>query len=620
MSGGTNGKGRHVRREREEPNMKLSKIVIRNLRGISELSLNTFDYTTLIGPNNSGKSTIIRAIEILLNQEKPEISEWKQNAGNTPIEIEGIFDHIEQWERDVSGVSGLICDSKIQLKAIATQEEGKVSLAYQAFIRPVNITGFADQWPQVSDEVKQIAAQISIDTGTKWKTAANKERVRERIITTRPDLVTHGQAAWTDENISIAPALKQAIPQAIIVHAVKDATEDSKPGSKTPFGILLSKKILPAIQATAEYQGFQNAITALSNKIRATGDQQIPEINRIAEEISSAIAKVFNARVVIKMDPPEVEKFLGSNTGINLHDGIETPIHLQGHGVQRALIFALIEVLAKQDLNNTGRQRSTIILFEEPELYLHPHLMRKLKAALKSISTRDYWQVCVSTHSPFFVEIAETPKSLVIMQKTANQITKKQLDIDPFEIDANTRNEREVLRATLDFHPTVAEVFFASNVVLVEGDTEVAVFRHSDGIHNFFNIPPQNVNDTSVVSCGGKWTIPALANVLSHFGIQFRIIHDCDKKGRTDEEIARAPGFDPFKANIRIATLAGPQRVKVVQDTFEDLLWATPQDYDKKDKPFQAWQRIREIVRDNNPAGHQALKDVFQFAFGVHPQ
>ena len=103
------------------------------------------------------------------------------------------------------------------------------------------------------------------------------------------------------------------------------------------------------------------------------------------------------------MSTPDTNKFVGSNTTLLMDDGTETTIGRQGHGAQRSLIFALIEVLADRSssLEQQEYMNWTILLFEEPELYLHPHLMIRLKNALKSISEKENWQVIISTHSPF---------------------------------------------------------------------------------------------------------------------------------------------------------------------------------------------------------------------------
>ncbi|MEI8703655.1 ATP-dependent endonuclease [Pseudoalteromonas sp. B62] len=127
---------------------------------------------------------------------------------------------------------------------------------------------------------------------------------------------------------------------------------------------------------------------------------------------------------------------------------------------------------------------------------------------------------------------------------------------DPFAVAANGAQERQALRATLDFHPTVCEAFFASCVVLVEGDSEVAVFKRAYEILEAFEMESSNVENTTIVSCGGKWTIPAIARLLANFEVPFRIVHDMDKKDRTEEELQELTGIDPYRANAKIDSAA----------------------------------------------------------------
>jgi len=83
--------------------MKLTKLKIQNFRGIEELEIDVHDFLTLIGSNNSGKSSVIRAIEIFLEQLKPEPDEFRKNVA-FPITIEGTFEDIQAWERNKPGV------------------------------------------------------------------------------------------------------------------------------------------------------------------------------------------------------------------------------------------------------------------------------------------------------------------------------------------------------------------------------------------------------------------------------------------------------------------------------------------------------------------------------------
>ena len=175
--------------------MKLVEMTIRNLRAIESLELCLSDFTSLIGPNNTGKTTVLRAIEILLNQEKPDVTEWRHGHEGDPIEIVGRFTDIQDWERDTPGVSGLLHNGEIQLRATATQDDESVSLDYDAYTRPALVDGWSSKWSELSDEIKAVAGKLGID-GRAWRTGANQERVRETLSSAHPDLVEYGDPEW----------------------------------------------------------------------------------------------------------------------------------------------------------------------------------------------------------------------------------------------------------------------------------------------------------------------------------------------------------------------------------------------------------------------------------------
>lgn len=613
--------------------MRLTYIKIQNFRSIECCEINLRDYTSLIGPNNSGKSTVLRAIEMFLNQSKPEIDDWRKDKNITvtdPVVIEGLFEEIQNWERDTPGVAGIVYNGKIRLRQISTQVEDekkniKIESKFEAFLKEETIQGWSDKWAELSENLKEIARACDVNNGTDWRNVGKRERVKQEIRLSYSQLIQYGDENWTDKGISIDAALKQAIPQAIIVPAVRDASDDTKPNASSSFGTLMKQVIIPAIEASDEYEGLRKAVNALSDKIRGKDDQQLEIIRTITDELSKRMSSIIETRVLVNLDPPDTNKFLGTSTTVRIDDGIETPIHLQGHGVQRSLIFALIELIAKREaavIDSNGkpsRQKATVLLFEEPELYMHPHLMRRLKHALIGISKSDNWQVIITTHSPFLLDVANDPLSLVIFQRSGSRENRiSQLKTDPFIKDDESRDDRMALRASLDFHPTVAEAFFAERVVLVEGDTELAVFRHSDKLLSLTNIDKRKCDNTSVVSCGGKWTIPSMAKLLSDFGIPFRVIHDLDRKGKSNDELEKLPPIHPYRANERIRQASNGAEIHIVEDTFEHILWNPTEcaEMSTSIKPYRAWKRTEELCDGKENLDHvPMLRDILQFVF-----
>jgi predicted ATP-dependent endonuclease of OLD family len=603
--------------------MKLKSIKVKNIRCIEDTTINIRDFTSFIGPNNCGKSSVLRAIEIFLNQQSPSIEEWRKGHKDKEMIVEGEFSDLQEWEKATPGVAGVVYADKIRLRVrfFIEAETEKIKKVYEAFKPEEIITGWSDKWATLDAAIQAIAAELGIINATTWKPAAKQELVRQRIRETKPELITQSEPKWSSDNISIDAALQQAIPQAQIIPAVRSASEDGKPGAKTSFGLILSKIILPAVQTSQEYLSLMAAVENLQTKLAAEGEQQIKKVGEVTKLISERLSSTIDAKVLLTMETPNAEKFIGANTGIALDDGTKTSIELQGNGLQRALIFALMEVLAAQnaqitdDANVLLHSRSTIILFEEPELFLHPHIMRRLKAALHAISMKLDWQVIVTTHSPFLIDIGSDPLSLAVFKRenSTSPPTVSQLQSDPFGQDAESMRDREALRAVLDFHPTVCEAFFAKRTVLVEGDSEMALLVHQPELYTKAEIDLAKRSLCTVVSCGGKWTIAPIANLLKQFGIPFRIIHDQDKKDRKDIELAEAIPIDPYKANARIAQFAEPANICVINDTLEDLFW-DERPKSSGDKPYRIWKRVKEIVENADPLKAE-IKALIQFAF-----
>lgn len=249
--------------------MNLSSLSIKNLRGIDHLKIKMYDFNSFIGKNNTGKSTIIRAIDLFLSLVKPTLEEWRRGHEEESIEIEGEFDRIEDWEKHKPGVSGLVnYEDKIKLLYRATQEGGKVDVKFFYWTRDVVIPGWSETWSDLSEEIKSIARNMEITNQAKWKTKANQNDVRRAFIEQFGDQIEYGEEKWSDESISIPAGLKQAIPQIALIPAMRSAEDEAKTTATSSFGILLKKLIVPAIEQSAEFQSVVMAVDQLSIKLR----------------------------------------------------------------------------------------------------------------------------------------------------------------------------------------------------------------------------------------------------------------------------------------------------------------------------------------------------------------
>lgn len=117
--------------------MKLVRIDIQNFRGISSASINLENFTTLIGSNNIGKSTILKAIKILVDTTNPTSEDWPfRTPSDEEMIITGVFSDIQDSEKNKPAISNLIHDGKLSIRVRAKwdHDNGSIGLpCYEAF-------------------------------------------------------------------------------------------------------------------------------------------------------------------------------------------------------------------------------------------------------------------------------------------------------------------------------------------------------------------------------------------------------------------------------------------------------------------------------------------------------
>jgi len=122
-------------------------------------------------------------------------------------------------------------------------------------------------------------------------------------------------------------------------------------------------------------------------------NNQLADLERSIEEE----LRTWGIKVNIEVTLPELERLFELGTDVHLNDGVKTTADRKGHGLQRALMFALLRAWAKslreekisrdQEVPAPRKQSDSVIFaVEEPELFLHPHAQRKLATTLREIA------------------------------------------------------------------------------------------------------------------------------------------------------------------------------------------------------------------------------------------
>ena len=203
-----------------------------------------------------------------------------------------------------------------------------------------------------------------------------------------------------------------------------------------------------------------------------------------------------------------------------------------------------------------------LLIIEEPELMLTPHQQRHLYAILRRYAERN--QVIYSTRSPALLDAAHY-NEIVRLDRTSAGMTVRRATHELLD-------EEQRLRLTAEFDHERNEMFFATAVVLVEGQTERLSFPQ---LFRRLGHDPDALG-ISIVEVGGKGNLILIARVLAELRIPHVIVHDGDR------------GEGSQRENELIRESVGGAPVIVLEPNFEAVAGIRSHE----DKVLNAWRRF----------------------------
>jgi putative ATP-dependent endonuclease of the OLD family len=539
--------------------MKLQKLIIKNFRGLKGEN-NIIDFSSsniifLIGLNNVGKSSFLRAYEFFINSaQKANISDFYNYDVNISIEIEGVFLKDENDDQD---------------EDLAAVAKGK---------------GTDPDWIQ------------------KWVDENNCIRIKK--IWKKPDTAdkyTRSPATgeWLINGFGGMPSLFQKYsPTPILISAME--TENSL---EEKVNKLIQDEILKKLKDDygEDLNQLVNGLKKLQQKI---ADSEI--VTKYNEEINEYFKKVFSD-LTLKLSPKDddnikLEDSFKKNHSVTISkDGIDrSEVFTQyGHGVIRQALYNFLTFLKR---SREGKKKEYIILYEEPELFLHPEITFKLRTSLYDLAENSPFQVICATHSPLMIDISKPHSSLVRVIKKNDETTYTyQVGDEVFRSDEERKQRIQMINR---FNPHVCESFYAKMVIIVEGDTEAIVFR--DLIKRFYND-----YEIYVLNSGSKNNIPFFQEIFTAFHIDHCVIHDSDARLNKNDSANSAWKLNStiwdkiVKANQRMEGMA---RRYVHVENFETAHGITS---NGKDKPLKAFDFAQNLEFNSDVPCLNLLKDLF---------
>lgn len=590
--------------------MKIQRLKISNWRSIKELDLEVSELMVVIGQNNHGKSNLLSAILFFFGEIKHQDLDFHFGAPELYVEV--TFDGLDDSDR-TTFQKYLTSSSTIVVRKTA-QLGG--SFDYRGYIE--NPT---EEWLQEANANaytrREMAESLPFHPFLPDGGRLSKQHIidaQNSYIEQHRDELTFTFEPEATSFLGLKNVAKGIFGDVYFIPAVKEASDDFAAKESSAFGKLYSTVISEMAADNAEWKDTRQRLEKLFaalNKLDHEGNQnetRPEELARFEQAITDELAS-WGAQIDIEVSAPDIESVFKANTQVWVNDGVRTDIRRKGHGLQRALTVALIQVIARRDRDRAeaageeeARTRtssnSRYYIFEEPELYLHPQAQRALFDSFVELSEGDS-QVFLCTHSSGLIDV-ERYRTIYIVTKR-NEAEGSQVTYCSEELF--TGDAKKDFNLSYWMNPDRGELFFASKVLLVEGATDktvIPLIAKNLGVFRY---------DYTVIDCGSKSNIPYYIRLLNKFGIPYVAVYDRDHQaGKAPDALASA---NIATAGIENEIDAGLGRAVVLENDIEEELGMAA---GSKNKPYAALNHVTDDSFVLSPALEGKIRNVYDAA------
>lgn len=566
----------------------------------------------IIGQNNHGKSNLLSSILFFFGEIKHQDLDF--HRGSTELSVELQFGSLDESDK-TTFKKYLTAEGKVVVRKTAYLGG---SFEYRGYIE--NPT---DEWLQEQNASvfakRDIASNLPFNQFLPPTGRISKQDIVDAqiaYIDQNKETISFSFELESTNFLGLKSVASGIFGEVYFIPAVKEASDDFTSKDSSVFGKMYADVVALMSESNEEWKATKESLGKLFATLnKKDNDGNLNEgrphqLSDFEEELASELV-TWGARVDIEVSSPDIESVFKANTQVWVDDGVRTDIKRKGHGLQRALTVALIQVVAKRAIaavaNNStegeGNRKvsnSRYFIFEEPELYLHPQAQRSLFDSFVNLSESGN-QVILCTHSSGLIDV-ERYKSIYIATKEAgtDETAVKQCVDDLFEGDS-----KKDFNLSYWINPDRGELFFASKVVLLEGATEKTVLpllAKEIGVFRY---------DYTLIDCGSKDSIPLYIKLLNKFKIPYVAIYDRDhQQGKSADAIASA-NTSTEKIEEVIDPAVGASIV-LVNDIEEEL--GLPKG--GSSKPYIALNHITSVDFSLS----EGMKQKVRMAYGVEDQ
>ncbi|WP_186456973.1 ATP-dependent nuclease [Sphingomonas suaedae] len=478
----------------------LSKVIIKYWRGIDnlELDLRPGFPSVLIGTNNAGKTAALDAIALALASAAFG-GQW------SPDEDDFYCD--QQGRRSGEFIIQVLFEAKDEAGYPAVRGVGK----------PISVHGV-----QVRGTLK--------DGKAKHQRTLLDEKLQPILIAPRTALSAEDKVKWKEHGVNWTQyyarldEISEHIPEVWLFRPqeIEASLYIWKRGPIARLSRLLAQRFLADKWSIDRDDGKKTQMPDTLHKAHAFFREAVEKFpfwrDDMKPKLEEAIARYVGskAKVDLRPDVQVFEEWIAQQLAVSLATdpaGVVTPLSSMGDGWQSIVRLAALEALSQYP--SQMRER-VVVLLEEPETHLHPHLRRKLRKVLGDLS-KNGWTVMYSTHAPEMVSF-DADQVITRLVRVGGSLISNCVHTDAIAASAKLQSKLDE-RGAHDF-------LFSSGTVFVEGRDDGFACRYT------FDATDVDIDglSISITQCNAVSVIRAFAAIAKELGIRWCALTDEDRQ------------------------------------------------------------------------------------------
>ncbi len=576
--------------------MYISKLIIKNYKSIKDESfIFNKGINILVGKNNAGKSNIVSALnEILADKYNTTTYEDKIFYTDASNQIEKQFKIIAEIQ-DISNLDYSLLDNIKKKTAL---------LDITDFFHE-NVEDFQSEWLINDDDElkrdypekfpyrdsilkwfdKEELVTLFENTDKLWvyKYYNKNEDINLYNIVFKLKEKSYNPSIIPDKEkyyrmLYVNPNIKSTLITSLLIPAFRTPDITLKITKWSWYGKLLQKKWNDSCDKQHQLE-----IDKSSNDLKKVIGNVYKELKDDLNLQLKRTLSLMNIKIDINMIENRSEDYY-KNIKLSVDDGVDTPLENKGSGLQSLIMIELFKFYCK--IFN----QSSLLILEEPELFLHPHAKRMLSDILNDFIQNGKNQIIITTYSEEFIQNVDI-ENINVIRKTIDGTKKNRISKE------NYGDGKELQKLKIELQYKNAEMFFADKVILVEGEEQILIPQI---VKSIYGKNVLNNNDISIIKVGGKSYFSIYRKVLNELNIKNYIIADYDILSKElecllDDENKRKLSIIKSKMNEELKSSTEIKKVTYSRDwsTLVDLLDNMIENKNYDDKIEEVWKNCR---------------------------